>query len=133
MFISIYLLENIQKIQKKFENDYWGISTKKLIDKLHKKADLFKNSRIFIATCGMNNSSANYYLKQIKNLDYKMVNQYENEKYDIIIMTNRVVWDDVGISNPNYAKTCFEKFTGKDILTVKRRGLILSKVTKRIE
>ena len=49
---------------KKFENDYWGISTKKLIKKLEKKNNLFTDSRINIATCGMENDAANYYLKK---------------------------------------------------------------------
>ena len=115
---------------KKFENDYWGISTKKLISNLEEKIDLFGDTRIRIATCGMENGLANYYLKKIKNLNYKMVNQYKNERYDIIIMTNRVVWDEIGFSNPKNAKTCFEKFLGEDIVKVKRRGLILSKITK---
>ena len=118
---------------KKFENDYWGISTKKLIEKLEKKNNLFGDSRINVATCGMENDAANYYLKKIRNLNYKMVDQYKGEKYDIIIMNNRVVWDDIGHINPYNGRTCFEKFSGDDIITIKRRGLILSKITKSTE
>ena len=118
---------------KKFENDYWGISIKKLVKKLGKKNDLLGDSRINIATCGMQNETADYYLKKIGNLNYKMVNQYKGEKYDIIIMTNRVVWDNIGHINPYHGRTCFEKFSGEDIITVKRRGLILSKITKGTE
>ena len=44
-------------------------------------------------------------------------------------MTNRIdeTVDNVNLSN---VKTCFEKFSGKDIVSVKRNGLVLSSLRK---
>ena len=129
VYLNIFAGKHYENSMK-FENDYWGISTKKLIQKLEKNINLLEDGRVRIATCGMENYAANYYLKKIKNLNYKMVNQYKNEEYDIIIMTNRVVWDEEGLTNPEDARTCFEKFKGNDIVSINRRGLNLSKITK---
>ena len=41
-------------------------------------------------------------------------------------MTNRVVND----NNPENVKTCFDKFKGIDVISVKRNGLILSVIRK---
>ena len=44
-------------------------------------------------------------------------------------MNNRAVWEDYMI---NDKKTCFEKFKGNDIVVVSKRGLIISKITEKI-
>ena len=44
---------------------------------------------------------------------------------------NRVIWDE---KNNTYdskkAQTCFQKFSGEDLITLKRRGLVISKIIK---
>ena len=65
-------------------------------------------------------------MQKIKKLRFEEVKR--DEEYDYIIMTNRVVWDTKSIDNPKKAMTCYEKFRGEDVITVKRRGLILSTV-----
>ena len=106
---------------KKFENDYWGISTKKLISQIS-NSELLNNKKIKIATCGLEENAQENYLKKIKNLKFDLVNK--DEEFDYIIMNNRVIW------NSKSRQTCFQKFNGKDIFKIKRRGLVLSKITK---
>tara|TARA_B100001123_G_scaffold386086_1_gene460143 strand:- start:1898 stop:3478 length:1581 start_codon:yes stop_codon:yes gene_type:complete len=108
---------------KKFENDYWGVSTKKLIAHIKKNDEMFKDE-VKIAVCGIPDDIQNIYLKKIKNLKYKLVDR--NENFDFIIMNNRVIWD----KTTQKIQTCFEKYSGDDLITVKRRGLIISKITK---
>ena len=113
--------------EKKFENDYWGVSTKKLITKFKVKEE---KEKIRIATCGVPPNAQEDYLKNNQDLKFKMVNK--NEDFDYIIMNNRIVRD-LGkeLSNPEKNVTCFEKYTGTDVAKVKRRGLTLSKITKK--
>ena len=48
-------------------------------------------------------------------------------------MNNRIIWDlKSNLDNPKTAKTCFQKYKGEDIASIKRRGLTLSKITKNI-
>ena len=50
----------IENRYKKFENDYWGATTRELIGKI----DLDKKSTITFATCGIVQNVAKYYLKK---------------------------------------------------------------------
>ena len=108
---------------KKFENDYWGVSTKKLITYIQNNKEML-NGEIRIAVCGIPDDVQNIYLKKVKNLKYKLVTRHEN--FDFIIMTNRVIWDET----TKKAQTCFEKYSGNDLIKVQKRGLIISKITK---
>ena len=45
-------------------------------------------------------------------------------------MTNRVVWNEEGVKNPKKAKTCYDTYKGKNILTVSRKKLTLSTIRK---
>ncbi len=113
--------------EKKFENDYWGISTKKLVSKF-KNFD--KNKEIKIATCGIPEGPQEDYLKELKGLKFKMVNK--NDDFDYIIMNNRIAWDiGTNLSIPRKIKTCYQKYDGEDVVEIKKRGLIISKITKR--
>jgi hypothetical protein len=52
-------------------------------------------------------------------------------------MTNRVIIPDIternmGKYNLTNLTTCFEKFKGIDVITVKRNGLVLSTLRKKI-
>ena len=114
---------------KKFENDYWGVSTKKLISEIKNHNKIFKNSKVKIAVCGLPEDVQSYYLKKIKNLKFEIVDR--NKNFDYMIMNNRVIWDtNNGLLDPESAQTCFEKFVGEDVIQIKRRGLTISKIIK---
>ena len=114
---------------KKFENDYWGISTKELISKISKEDNINKDTRVKVALCGLTDVHIKYFLKRYKNLRFEIVNI--NENFDYIIMNNRINWDLKNIEiDPIKNRTCFDKYHGEDIIKIKRRGLILSKLTK---
>ena len=89
-----------------------------------------------LAFCGAGDDNVKFYLKKIKNFQFKQVN-WLTEDYDYIIMTNRTVIHNVSDENMDKynltnIKTCFEKFKGKDIISVERNGLILSTLRKKI-
>ena len=114
---------------KKFENDYWGVSTKQLISYIKNHDEMFKNHKVKIAICGLPKDVQNLYLKKIKNFKFEIVDK--NESFDFIIMNNRVIWDEKNNTyNPKKAQTCFQKFSGEDLIEVQRRGLVISKITK---
>jgi len=106
----------------KFENDYWGASINELI----KKTDFDKNDNILISTCGVNDVIVDYYFKKKGYVNLKIV-PVNDSKY--IIMTNRIIE-----SNDKDEKlklsTCFDKFVGDDLFSVKRNGLLLSVIRK---
>ena len=54
----------------------------------------------------------------------------DNDKnFDFMIMNNRVASDKKNITyDPKKARTCFQKFSGEDLITLERRGLIVSKI-----
>ena len=114
---------------KKFENDYWGVSTKKLISSITDNKKIISDSKIKVAVCGLPENVQNNYLKKIKNLKFKIVSR--NEDFDYIIMNNRVIWDKKSdIYDSKTAETCFEKYSGNDLIEIKKRGLVISKITK---
>jgi len=108
---------------KKFENDYWGGSLKELI----KKSD-FLNENKTLAFCGVNHGVVKYYLTKYNFSKVKIVNS--NEDFDFIVMTNRTQLDDVS-SEKNKIKTCFDKYQGNDLSSVKRNGLVLSTIREK--
>lgn len=111
----------------KFENDYWGVSTKKLISKIKYNDQILNIPNVKLATCGIEQKAQIKHLKKIKNLNFRMVNN--NENYDFIIMNNRVVFDKKKDSKK--IETCFQKFEGEDIIQIKARDLVISKITKK--
>ena len=113
----------------KFENDYWGISTKKLISKIENNEKISKNSLIKFTTCGIEEKAQIKYLKKINGLKYKMVKN--SEDYDFIIMNNRIVFQES--ENSKKTKTCYEKFSGNDVVSIKSRGLSISKITGKLK
>ena len=87
-----------------------------------------------IAYCGVAGSNTEFYLKRIKNFKFNHADS-SKEDYDYIIMTNRVIYPDDIQKNTNKEilnslETCYTKFVGKDVLTVKRNGLLLSTLRK---
>ena len=79
--------------------------------------------------CGLTEVHISNYLRSNKDFKYKIVGLKED--FDFIIMNNRVSWDfeDSGFDLEK-KQTCFDKFSGTDLIKVKRRGLILSRLTK---
>ena len=113
----------------KFENDYWGVSTKKLISSIKHNKVIFNDSKIKILVCGVPADIQKKYLNKINNLNYEIVGSEEG--FDFVIMTNRVMLDKDNINyDPKVAKTCFDKHKGEDIIKIERRGLVISKITK---
>ena len=88
-----------------------------------------------LAFCGAADDNVKFYLKKIKNFQFKQVN-WRTEDYDYIIMTNRTFGPirskgSMGTDNLLNVKTCFDRFKGSDVLTVSRNGLILSTLRKK--
>jgi len=119
---------NFSDASKKFENDYWGASIKELARKIEMSNHFNSNDYFKIAYCGINDDTINYYLKRINNFRYIETPIYKD--YDYVIMTNRTH----GEINDKKAdvKTCFDLYKGKDILFVKRNGLILSTIRQKM-
>ena len=67
-------------------------------------------------------------LNKLKNLRYEQKDLYA-KNVDYIIMTNRITdsRNDISLTE---VETCFEKFRGKDLVSVKRNGLMLSTIRK---
>ena len=72
-----------------------------------------------IGICGVNNLSHGYYFN--KYLNKKI---WPKDKADYVIMINRASF------NPKFKETCFTKYEGSDIVSVKRLNLILSTFRK---
>ena len=45
-------------------------------------------------------------------------------------MNNRLIYDEKNLKNYKNAETCFQRFSGNDLVVIKRNGLIISKITK---
>ena len=115
---------------EKFENDYWATSTKELVNKIKKKS-IFNNpsETIKITFCGAPHSLVKDDLKSIKNLNYEEGDINSND-FEYVIMTNRAIFKDKEKYAKN-VKTCFQKYQGKDLVAVKRNGLVLSILRKK--
>ena len=123
---------DFSKASKKFENDYWGLSIKELINKIPENENLISKDRIKIAFCGVSRLQAKIYLNKLANFKYTEADYY-SEDFDYVIMTNRSQGkkhhdEDDKLEN---VKTCFENFKGVDVLSVKRKGLVLSVLRKK--
>ena len=113
---------------KRFENDYWGASIKELVNKIEINQVLAENINHKIAFCGINYDIGSYYLSKISNLTF--VETSKDATYDYIIMTNRHNGkDDDKIFE---VKTCFDSYKGKNILSVERKGLVLSTIVQKM-
>ena len=113
----------IENRYQKFENDYWGASTKELI----KKINFDKDKSITFATCGVNPNVVKYYLKKRGYSNFKFGDE---ENSNFIIMTNRVTLDRTNIYKSENLINCYDKFKGNDAFKVARNGMILSVIRK---
>lgn len=109
----------------KFENDYWGTSLKELIIRMNKNKLITSRDYVKINICGLSKGSVKYYLKKNKNIKYKLVG--EDQDPDFIMLSNRVLWNYDAKKNIKNI-TCFDKYKGKNIVEVRRRGLVLSAI-----
>ena len=117
---------NFSYAHKKFENDYWALSIEELIKKISNKTGLFSdNTKAKIIFCG---ALDNLHKESLKKLNYEKKNLYGKD-FEYIIMTNRAL-EDKNNNILSNVKTCFEKFPGEDLITIKRNGLILSTLRK---
>ena len=106
-----------------FENDYWGSSSKQLINEFSKKINNKKFLKI--ATCGINHINVKYYLKEngIKNFNFVDL----DDKFDYAILINRAIYNDKAI----HKKTCYSKFFDKKVyISVKKSFIDLSKIVE---
>tara|TARA_Y100000590_G_scaffold469852_1_gene660163 strand:- start:4846 stop:6462 length:1617 start_codon:yes stop_codon:yes gene_type:complete len=121
--------------KNKFENDYWAISLKELIKKIPKNNLTFEKE-IKIAFCGLPHNLAKRELEKINGLQFVQKDLF-SEEFDFVMMTNKTfiekdkfLWEQ---KDPQIIKTfqsCFDKFKGKDLISVNRNGLILSTLRK---
>ncbi len=106
-----------------FENDYWGSSSKELINKFSKKID--NNKTLRIATCGINHINVKYYLKKNNINNFNFVDL--NDEFDYAILINRAISDDKIIQK----QTCYSKFFEKKVfISVKKSFIDLSKIVE---
>ena len=122
---------DFSKAHKKFENDYWTVSIKELVNQISNNEDLLNNKELKLTFCGAIDDNVKLYLKKIKNFQFKQVN-WLTEDYDYNIMTNRVIENSTGVDNLINSKTCFDRFKGIDVIIVSRNGLVLSTLRKKI-
>ena len=127
---------DFSKAHKKFENDYWAVSIKELVNQISNNKDLLNNKELKLTFCGTVDDNVKLYLKKIKNFQFKQVN-WLTEEYDYIIMTNRVSGtniskEKISMDNLSNIKTCFDRFKGIDVISVSRNGLVLSTLRKKI-
>ena len=116
---------------EKFENDYWATSVKELIEKIPYETDLISaNKKINITFCGVPHSIVKRDLNKLKNFRYQQKDLYADD-FEYVIMTNRIVENREQNTLDN-VKTCFQKFEGQDIISVKRNGLMLSTLRKKL-
>jgi hypothetical protein len=110
-------------LNDKFENDYWGVSLKELTNKIKFNEKIDKKNQIKFNVCCPSAASVKYYLNYPKKkINYKIVRLEENPDY--VILTNRTIKN----SKKNIIHTCFKEFTGKNIVEVRRRNLVISAI-----
>ena len=115
----------------KYENDYWGTSIRELIKKIPQKTSIVSDDRrVNVIFCGYTPYLGKLELEKIKSLKFEIKSIYEENDYDYVIMTNRIVEEKDENILPK-VKTCFEKFKGTDLIKVERNGLMLSTIRKK--
>ena len=118
-----FLNGKTNKAHKKFENDYWGASLKELL-----KTSYFKENKINkVSICGANPDIVKKYIHKTGHINITFT---KPEESNYIIMTNRVIKKTENPINTTDLTNCFEKFPGKNIIEVKKNGLVLSSVRK---
>ena len=115
----------VENRYKKFENDYWGSSVKELI----KYTNFDKNKNLMFGVCGISEKILQSHLAKKGYNNFRIVN---TDYAEYIIMTNRVVQKNKEIIESELT-TCFDKFRGVNLFNVKRNGLLLSAIRKKVK
>jgi hypothetical protein len=119
-----FLNGNSKNFIYKFENDYWGSSTKELI----KKIDFDKEKKFTYSVCGINRSIVEMYLKK-EGFVNSIIESPDKSEY--IFMTNRaIIKDESGLYESNNVANCYIQYTGKNIFEVKRNKVVLTVMRK---
>ena len=118
-YVNYFSHPVFSKSINKFEHDYWATSLKELFENIVIKFNQDELSKMKIGICGINSLSHGYYFKK-----YLQKNISPDSKATHIIMINRASF------NPKFKETCFTKYEGSDIVSVKRLNLILSTFRK---
>lgn len=117
----IYLNSNPIIDKNGFENDYWNVSFKELIEKIPAEIEGKNVGDYNFFICGGDYKVASYYLvKKFK----KKINITNFQKADLSIMTNRASF------NVKDKRTCFQKYLGDELLSINRSNVKLSKLIK---
>ena len=123
---------NFSNAHEKFENDYFAISIKELVNKISKKNSLMpKDQKIKISFCGVNNKIVMNELNKLRDFNYEVKHLSSND-FDYVIMTNRAFAEKSSMIAKD-VKTCFKKIDGEDFIKVMRNGLMLSTLRKNVE
>ncbi len=110
-------------LNDKFENDYWGISLKELTGKIKSNVEINKKDQVRFLVCGLSQAAVKINLNNLKNkINYKIVRPEENPDY--VILNNRTLKS----LKKDVVHTCFKEYTGKNIIEVKRRNLVISAI-----
>ena len=120
-YLNILSGKNINN-HKKFENDYWASSVKELV----KHSNFESDENVLLATCGVNPSVTEFYLKKRGYTNFKLV---APDKANYVIMTNRSFLIEKE-NEPIKITNCFDIYEGKDLFNVRRNNLILSVIRK---
>ena len=98
--------------------------TVKIESPIEKNKVLQSDKMFKLVICGVGKGSTKYYLNKINDFKYQIVS--ENENPDFVILTNRILTN-YNKKKPKL-KTCFDKYSGRIIEKVSRKGLILSAI-----
>ena len=122
---------NFSNSSKKFENDYWAVSIEELIMKISQNKIFDKESedKIKIAFCGLEHKRTIAMLNNLGDFKFKFINYHHSDDFNYVMMTNRSQTSFTNDTLEN-VKSCFKKFRGKNLVSVKRNGLILSTLRK---
>ena len=88
-----------------------------------------QSSIVKFTTCGIEGSAQKKYLNKLKNLNYKLVSN--SDEYDYIIMNNRIIFNQQ--KETVKKETCFDRFRGEEILKIKSRNLVISKIVQNTQ
>ena len=97
---------------------------------MENNAAIIGDKEVKIAACGVAYSNLKPYLEDINYLKLKKVD-YRYDDYDYVIMTNRAEGNS-DVHDLTDVETCYTKFKGTDVISVSRRGLLLSTLRKKI-
>jgi len=110
-------------LNNKFENDYWAISLKELTSKIKSNEEINQKNQVRFLVCGLPAASVKYSLNNLKEkINFKIVRSDENPDY--VILNNRTLKS----IKEDVVHTCFKEYTGRNLVEVRRRNLVISAI-----